>query len=187
MERKYTIEEVRRLEEGWFFYDHAWQLLHHLMTRVVGRSLLDVGCGTGAAMGVYKNFLLNTDVQGLEFADANIEFWKARSLNVTLGSATDIPFPDDSFDTITSSHVIEHIEDHERAVMEMVRVAKRKVLLVVPDGDVDAKNFGSPHLRHYNRVNFSSLVRGLAGGALVDLYSLPHPHMNNLIAEIRFD
>lgn len=187
MERKYTAQEVRRLEEGWFFYDHAWQLLHHLMTRVVGDSLLDVGCGTGAAMGVYKNFLLHTDVQGLEAADANMEFWEARSLNVTLGSATDIPFPDNSFDTITSSHVIEHIEEHERAVTEMVRVAKHKVLLVVPDGDVDAKNFGSPHLRHYNRVNFSELVLGCAGDARVNLSSLPHPHMNNLIAEICFD
>ena len=55
MSNGYTVEEAKHLEEGWFFYDHAWSLAHHLMSRFKGNTCLDVGCGTGLAIGLYGN------------------------------------------------------------------------------------------------------------------------------------
>lgn len=47
---------------------------------------------------------------------------------------TDIQFPDDSFDVIYCSHVLEHVQDDKRALREFHRVLKRTgwALLMVP-------------------------------------------------------
>lgn len=44
----------------------------------------------------------------------------------------DLPFPDDSHDFVFSSHVLEHIPDPIRALLEWQRVARRYVVCVIP-------------------------------------------------------
>ena len=43
MTEGYDQQQAQHLEEGWFFYDHAWMLAFHNMSRFVGKSVLDVG------------------------------------------------------------------------------------------------------------------------------------------------
>jgi hypothetical protein len=52
----------------------------------------------------------------------------------TLSSAADMPFEDGSFDLVVSSDTLEHIpfEDRNKAINEMIRVAKKRVFLLVP-------------------------------------------------------
>jgi SAM-dependent methyltransferase len=47
----------------------------------------------------------------------------------------DLPFEDDSVDFVLASHVLEHFPDPIRALDEWVRVARRKVVVVVPHRD----------------------------------------------------
>ena len=47
----------------------------------------------------------------------------------------DLPFADDSYDFVFSSHVVEHFPDPIRALYEWVRVARRFVVVVVPHRD----------------------------------------------------
>jgi hypothetical protein len=52
------------------------------------------------------------------------------------GSALDIPFDNNSFDVVLSVDMFEHLKGHDRkkAIHEMMRVAKKKVLIGVPCG-----------------------------------------------------
>jgi len=185
MNKGYTLKEIDALEEGWFFYDHAWSLLFEIIKKIEGQSVLDVGCGTGIAAAIIKACHPKLKVVGVEPNDNAAEIWKSRDLTVKIGSATNLPFEDDEFDTVISSHVVEHIDDDSKAIKEMLRVSNRKAIIIVPEGDVDAKNFGSPHLHIYNRKNFSKLVNE----AMFDLNRasfsiIPHVHMSNLVAEV---
>ena len=47
----------------------------------------------------------------------------------------DLPFADDAYDFVFSSHVIEHFPDPIRALREWQRVARRYVVAVVPHRD----------------------------------------------------
>ncbi len=47
----------------------------------------------------------------------------------------DLPFEDDSYDFVFSSHVIEHFPDPIKALYEWVRVARRYVVLIAPHRD----------------------------------------------------
>lgn len=186
MSRGYTPEEAKILEEGWFFYDHAWLLAHHIMSKFVGASCLDVGCGTGMALGIYKNCKLDMRFHGCEPNDVCRQLWIRRGLDVDTASATDLPYGDNSFDTVVASHVIEHIDDEQLAIKEMSRVASQRLIVIVPQGDVDDKNLGSPHLRHYNRVNFVGAFDCVTDAKNKHSYILPHWHIDNLVMQIDF-
>jgi SAM-dependent methyltransferase len=47
----------------------------------------------------------------------------------------ELPFDDDSYDFVFSSHVIEHFPDPIRALYEWVRVARRYVVVIAPHRD----------------------------------------------------
>ncbi len=178
----YTQDQLSELEEGWFFYDHAWQLLHHIISKIKGSSLLDVGCGTGMALALIKAAKPFITVSGIEPSEQAKNIWKQRNLNVEVGSATSLPYDDNLFDTVICSHVIEHIDDHAAALNEIIRVSKKRAIIVVPSGNVDEKNPGTPHVRYYNRINFKELIATASTDFIT--YSLPHYHMNNLVAVI---
>jgi ubiquinone/menaquinone biosynthesis C-methylase UbiE len=183
MTQGYDIKQLESLEEGWFFYDHAWSLLFEVLRNIVGDTVLDVGCGTGVALSVMKALFPWRTYRGIDPSGDASTIWKARGIEVDVGSATHLPYADNSWHSVYSSHVIEHIDDDRTAVSEMVRVASRRAIIVVPDGDVGAKNFGTPHIKVYDRINFKNLIEAAAGSTCtVKVYSLPHIHISNLIA-----
>src|SRR5271154_1633488 len=56
----------------------------------------------------------------LEAAEVDIDQWAG----VVNGDALDLPFPDDAFDRVIISEVLEHIWDDERALVEIVRILR---------------------------------------------------------------
>jgi ubiquinone/menaquinone biosynthesis C-methylase UbiE len=48
------------------------------------------------------------------------------------GFAERIPAPDKSFDYVTCCHTLEHVQDLEKAVAELKRVARDKLVIIVP-------------------------------------------------------
>ena len=68
-----------------------------------------------------------------------------------------LPYPDESFDTVVCSDVLEHIGPHKQSMSELERVAKKKVIITVPAynwlyGEYD-RLLG--HKRRYNAKDFS--------------------------------
>ena len=48
------------------------------------------------------------------------------------GSLDGLPFPDGSFDTVICAHVLEHVRDFDRALAELLRTARERVVIVLP-------------------------------------------------------
>ena len=79
-------------------------------------SILEIGCGTGAFCHALERWLPNSQITGLDRDSVFIEYAteKSRELNskcsFVVGDATNLEFPDNSFDATTSHTVIEHVE-----------------------------------------------------------------------------
>ena len=43
-----------------------------------------------------------------------------------------IPFPDNAFDVVVCTHVLEHVRDLNKAMQELLRVAEKRLLIVLP-------------------------------------------------------
>ena len=104
--------------------------LRRLLAPTPGMRLLEVGCGRG-------HLLRRVQDQGIDAIgiDVNPEAAEiAVTRNVRSMSATDLEFPDASFDQVYSMHAIEHIPDAEAAIAEMSRVVRPggSVMLVYP-------------------------------------------------------
>lgn len=179
----YSLDEIIDSEQGWLFFTAAfktWRVIHSL---VVGKSVLDVGCGSGIGIGLHQLFDPQLSVVGMEGSDEGRRIWDARGLNVVTGSIYKLPFGDNEFDTVVSSHVLEHLENPIKALIESIRVARRRVIHAVPIGNVDDKNHGTPHLHVFSRVSIRELAKN-AGETSFSVHVAEDVHMSSLILSI---
>lgn len=87
-----------------------------------GKRVLNIGCGNGTYLAIDKDNWVGIDVN----KDA-VKAAKAKGYNAVLGSATDCPFEDGSFDGIIAYHVIEHLAptDAYKMLKEIARLLKK--------------------------------------------------------------
>ncbi len=100
-----------------------------------GKDILEVGCGTGLVLQRLSSFARKA--QGIDLSPGMAELAKKRGLDVTIGSATELPFEDESFDVTCSFKVLAHIPAIETALSEMARVTRK--------GGVVIAEFYNPH------------------------------------------
>jgi SAM-dependent methyltransferase len=86
-----------------------------------GRSALDVGCGTGRLLAFLEATMSDVATTGVDIG-APPEF-HAKG-HFARASAFDLPFPDNSFDLVFCSHVIEHLVDPQAVLSELTRVCR---------------------------------------------------------------
>lgn len=95
------------------------------------KSILDVGCGTGAAVRCFLDSGL--EARGVEPVQALINIGlKERCLNaseILLGQAEHLPFKNDSMDAVCEFAVLHHIKDPAPAIQEMIRVARHAIFI----------------------------------------------------------
>lgn len=97
---------------------------------IEGKEILDIGCGYGWCE---LNFLKRgaKNIVGAEIAEEDLLTIKKNIIDervsVVVASAIDLPFPDESFDTVVSWEVIEHIPKgtEEKMFAEVHRVLKK--------------------------------------------------------------
>lgn len=94
--------------------------------------VLDVGCGTGS---ITIPLGLRHDVTGIDVDEKSIELAKLRNKfdNVKFFSE-DIGSVKDLFDVVLCIQVLEHLENPEKMMKEISRVAKKYVIVTVPNG-----------------------------------------------------
>lgn len=114
---------------------------------IVGQSVVDVGCGTGALLRrIGKARPEIETLAGVDFVidpgmtDPGIDYFAAK--------VEALPFPDKAFDTVICTHVIEHIVDYRAAIAELRRVARRRLIIVVPREREYRYTF-NPHLNFF--------------------------------------
>jgi ubiquinone/menaquinone biosynthesis C-methylase UbiE len=87
-----------------------------------GRDVLEVGCGTGLVLLRIREFARLA--RGVDLSPGMLEKAKSRGLDVTLGSATQLPFEAAQFDVTCSFKVLAHVPEIEAALAEMARVTR---------------------------------------------------------------
>ena len=131
-----TAEEYgdfyRRTAEHWELQgetDLNQRCVDAIVESVAGERVLEVGCGRGYLAGILAEKWSVWAVDIVIPADL-----RARKPNVHFEQADieHLPFGDGEFDTVVSTHTLEHVQHLERAIAELRRVASRRMIVVVP-------------------------------------------------------
>lgn len=137
-------------------------------------SVLDVGCGDGgyiaycAKRGAAVTFV-DLDPYKVAENELRLKDSPARQVHGLVSDANPLPLPDNQFDKVICTEVMEHVDDPERFIAELVRVGKpgAQYLLSVPDPTSERIQqqvapplyFEKPHhIRIFSRDAFSNLV-----------------------------
>ena len=135
-----------------------------------GETILDLGCGYGAyslALAAAGRRLIGCDINPKYVAGASASGVPA----IVVDSA--LPFADRSFDTVVLLEVIEHVPQIDAILREAFRVARRNVLITVPnaeslerlaENDVTyAHMLSSDHVHFFDPPSLRELLAGYAG------------------------
>jgi 2-polyprenyl-3-methyl-5-hydroxy-6-metoxy-1,4-benzoquinol methylase len=137
-----------------------------------GESLLDVGCGGGDFIASMRE--LGWKVSGVETDPIAAERARGRQLDVHQGDLESAAFDATSFDAITLAHVIEHVHEPKRLLMECRRILKPngKLAITTPNSSsLGHRHFGKDWLaldppRHIHLFNSSNMRRLLESAGL---------------------
>lgn len=106
------------------------QCIERIRNELSGTNILEVGCGRGNLLKILsKNQNLN--LTGTDLI-ANEELKTHEKIKFIEASTDKLPFSDNEFDTVICTHVLEHVLDIDRAVHEIRRVTKHKIIIVLP-------------------------------------------------------
>ena len=102
-----------------------------------GKSVIDIGCGdAGITVDLYDR-ALPASIEGVDPAANAITIGSTRigdrNIKLSVASAYDLPFPDDSFDVAHMRGVLHHMDTPHLALREAARVA-RSVVVLEPNG-----------------------------------------------------
>ncbi len=161
----------------------AWRLRWDYLPWVGRGRYLDVGCGSGLALGVARAF--GWQVAGIEIDGPAAEKARRFSDEVYVGDILAAPFPSGGFDVVGASHVLEHVTDPLGVLRRMLDwLAPGGLLIVeVPNaGGLGATLFGRSwrpldlprHLSHFTRESLTRVVEH-AGGRILWCWSRAKP------------
>ena len=95
--------------------------------------ILDVGTADGEMIRRLMTVFPHYDFTGIERIPEMVELAQTNGINVFLGEAAALPFPDESFDAVTMISTIKHILHYQQVFAECHRVLKSQGILIVAE------------------------------------------------------
>lgn len=117
-----------------------------VVAAVVGDRVLDVACGKGylSRRLADRHRVVGCDI-ALQTGDRALAH---RGFALCEASIERLPFPDGAFDTVVSTHTLEHVRDLPLVLTELRRVAARRIVIVVPRQRPYRVTF-NPHIQFF--------------------------------------
>lgn len=134
------------------------------------QTILEIGIGGADLLSAIKKRRILINYTGFDCTDAFIE--NARKLHpeapVLKGDMRNLGcFSDDCFDLVYTRHTLEHIDYYEEALKEIVRVASRKVVIILfhplqqQDQIIIKDQKHDVYNNYYGRARFIESLSGL--------------------------
>jgi len=130
-------------------------------------SILDIGCATGALIASLRD--KGWRVTGVEISPSAVYARNERKLDVRNVPLEENNFPDNSFDVILASHLIEHLNEPKTFLEETYRILKDNgsIFITTPDiSGFQSRLFGSrwrsaifDHLYLFSRRTLSKMLK----------------------------
>ena len=159
-----TTDEPREIpcQKGTYFF-----ALNNFIKE--GDKVLDVGCGLGYGINILsikaaEVYGVDVDKKSIDYCRDNVFGKNPKLKELKHYDRYHLPFKDNEFDTVTCVDVIEHVENYDAFIGELLRVAKNFVVLSTPNRRPEYTNpDGTPknywHLREWSFEELDNILK----------------------------
>jgi ubiquinone/menaquinone biosynthesis C-methylase UbiE len=118
-----------------FLLDNFYKELFRMVGKKKIESVLDAGSGEGITLRKFKDKKIGKKHEGIEYMDEAIQIGKKVNPDIVIkkGDINKLPYADNSFDLVLCNEVLEHLENPQNALNELMRVSKKYLILSVPN------------------------------------------------------
>ncbi len=102
--------------------------LDYILKNIKGSSVLDAACGRGGLLKIISANHSNLTCAGCDIGPGQTTL----GFDYTQTSLYSLPYQDSSFDTVLCTHALEHLLDYKKALNELTRIARQRLIIVVP-------------------------------------------------------
>lgn len=170
-----------------FLIENFYKSLVNLAKPVKPVTVLDVGCGEGFSLVNLRRSKIGKVYEGIDYSRDAIRLGKKLypKLNIKLGNIYDLPYKNSAFDLVICTEVLEHLENPHEALSEIKRIAKKYIILSVPNEPFFTlanllrgkyiKSFGNnpEHINHWTAAGFKKFLR--TNGLKISTTKYPFP------------
>lgn len=163
-----------------FFFKRFEDDLISLLAPLDPKKILDAGCGEGFTLSRFYELKIGYSLEGIDASEDAIKIGKKvhPHLNIKRGDIYSLVYKDNSFDLVTCMEVLEHLEDPEKALKEVVRVCSKYVLLTVPKEPLfTISNYTrwGKDIGHINKWSSSSFQKFITNHSSLRIKEVRHP------------
>jgi ubiquinone/menaquinone biosynthesis C-methylase UbiE len=156
-----------------FFLNNFKQLLLEQTKELKPESILDVGAGEGFTLEMFRKQNVGKRLEGIEYMDDALKLAKKFHPEVTIkkGNIYELPYKANSFDLVICTEVLEHLDDPKAALLELKRVAKKYLIISVPNEPIftiqrilrgkNVMKLGAhpEHIQHWSSTAFEKFIK----------------------------
>ncbi len=150
----------QRLAKTWDDPRRMWPDKNALIYQLTDKNdaILDIACGNGSILKYLKTQSYQK-LHGMEISTYAVSRLKSEGINMCWGKLPHLPYPDDMFDVVIASQVLEHVIRRRTFIKEIARIMTidGKAFIFVPDdcmGPIDEKE----HVIKYTQKSLSTFL-----------------------------
>ena len=100
-----------------------------LIYKITGGSVLEIGCGGGLLAGLLSK---TCKVHAVDIVIEEKTRERHPTVKFETANSEKLPFADDAFDTVVTTHTLEHVRNLPATVAELRRVSRLRIIVIVP-------------------------------------------------------
>ncbi len=125
------------------------QNIVELSKNISFKNVLEVGAGEGSILNWLSKWDFSNDLNCVEISESGIGMIRQKNIpklnDILLFDGYKIPYPDNHFDLVICSHVMEHVE-HERMLLREIKRVSKYQIFEVP---IDFSFYVDKKLKHF--------------------------------------
>lgn len=147
-----------------FYWEHL-KRYQFAKPYIVNKKVLDLGCGTGYGSAALISMGAKS-VDGVDLSRGAIDFARAnyspKGLSFKVADALNLPFKNNTFDSIVSFEVIEHVKNYSKYLTEAFRVLKKGGYFIFSTPNIKQYRAGSSHFhfKEFSSQELRSIFKG---------------------------
>lgn len=157
------------------------------MKKHVEGKVLDLGCGSGVLTNYFTQNINPEYVLCVDFTDKYQKELKQKGYNIMFFDLDDLPYniPDESFNTIISTDVVEHLLSPYGYLSECNRILKKGGKLILSTPDCHREVIIVPHLNYFSYKSLKMNLKRAGFTKVKRIYNgVLNPTLTNVTSKI---